>query len=62
MRFRRRYWDLSRWKRSDVDSSCSTAKDIDGGSPVTVAGTVIIEEDLIKRDLYSWSSEEPEGA
>ena len=53
---------IGRMWRSDVDSSCSTAKDIDGGSPVAVAGTVVIEEDLIKRDLYSWSREEPEGA
>jgi hypothetical protein len=56
--------------QSDVDSSCSTTKYIDGGSPVTVAGTVIIEEDLIKRgtsivgpsrEMRNWSSEEPEG-
>jgi len=56
-------------RRSDVDSSCSATKDVDGGCPVTVAGTVVVVEDLIKRDLYdvgremqNWSSEEPEGA
>ncbi len=35
-----------------VDGRCSTAGNVDGGSPVTVARTVVIEEDLV---FYSWS-------
>jgi hypothetical protein len=45
--------------RGDVDGRCSTAGNVDGGSPVTVPRTVVIEEDLVKRVFYSrWRNAE----
>ena len=34
--------------RGNVDGRCSTAQHVYGRSPVTVAGTVVVEEDLVE--------------
>jgi len=38
----------------DIIGRGSATKDVDGGSPVAIAGTVV-EEDLVKRNLDRWS-------
>jgi hypothetical protein len=40
--------------RGNINSRGGTTKDVDGCSPVSVAGTVVVEEDLVKRDLDRW--------